>query len=260
MNALAHEARLALIALQFFTRLPMPSWLGHSPELLGASARHLPFVGLIVGGIVSCVFWSARVVLPHAVAIVISMAAGVWITGGFHEDGLADSCDGFGGGADREAVLRIMKDSRAGSYAILGVGLALLLKFASLESFAPGKFMPVVISAHAFSRLMAVSVMYTQSYARDEATSKIRPAAVRITGWALAGAAAVAIAPMPWLGMAALPGAVAALAGCVALAWSFRRRIGGYTGDSLGAIQQVTELIFYLGVLTWNSRGTAAGI
>ena len=130
------ELRLFFTALQFFTRVPVPAWVGWSPAQLNASARHFTTVGLFVGAVTGGVLLGAMACWPVPVAVLLSMTAGVLLTGGFHEDGLADSCDGFGGGYTPERVLAIMKDSRVGSYATIGIALALALKFQLLLSLA----------------------------------------------------------------------------------------------------------------------------
>lgn len=253
MSALVYEARLALTALQLMTRLPVPRWTGYSPAQLGESARYFPFAGAVVGAVSALAFIAAREVLPSPVAVALSMLAGILVTGGFHEDGLADSCDGFGGGRNASEVLEIMKDSRSGSYAIIGLVMALLLKFASLSALPAAAFAVAVIAAHAFSRFMAVSVMYTQTYVRDYDDAKVRLPAERMTAGSLLWASLWAVAPVAALGIAGGFAALAAGAARLAAGWYFQRRIGGYTGDCLGAVQQVTEISFYLGLLVWIS-------
>lgn len=253
MSALAYEVRLAFTAIQYFTRLPVPGWVGYSPAQLNQSARYFPFVGIVVGAMTGLAFMLAHGVYPQPVAVAIAMIAGVLVTGGFHEDGLADTCDGLGGGVDKAQALAIMKDSRVGSYAVIGLALALLLKFACLSALPAERFLWVVVAAHAFSRLMSVTVMYTQQYVRDDASSKAKPAAAGIGSAALAWAALWAVVPLAFLGVAGLTAAAAAGAARVVAARYFHQRLGGYTGDCLGAVQQVTELAFYLGVLAWIS-------
>ena len=133
---LREELRLFFTALQFFTRIPVPAWVGWSPEQLNASARHFPSVGLLVGALCAAALLAGLAWWPAPVAVLLSMALGVLLTGAFHEDGLADSCDGFGGASQRERVLAIMKDSRVGSFATIGVVLVLGLKFQLLLTLA----------------------------------------------------------------------------------------------------------------------------
>ena len=113
-------------AVRFFTRLPVPDWVGHSAEALNRSARYFPAVGMLVGGIGALVYVAATHLWPQPVAVLLSMAATVYATGAFHEDGLADMVDGLGGGWEKQRILEIMKDSRVGSYGVVAVVLALL--------------------------------------------------------------------------------------------------------------------------------------
>jgi adenosylcobinamide-GDP ribazoletransferase len=266
------ELEYFFAALRFFTRLPVPAWVGHSAEQLDHAARYFPAVGLIVGAIGAAVTLAALAVWPPAIAVLLGMAATLLATGAFHEDGLADTIDGMGGGWTREQVLTIMKDSRIGSYGAIGIGLALLTKFAALTELAatgvvppvltvlPARpegstlgvptFVAMLIAGHAVSRFASTTLIYCLDYARDDASAKSKPLATRMGRGELALAALCGLAPC-----ALLPGARVAVAlGLVALVtwfaarW-FRRRIGGYTGDCLGATQQLTEIAFYLGML-----------
>lgn len=253
MGLLADQLRLALTATRYFTRLPVPRWTGYSERQLNDAARYFPLVGILVGLVIGGVYLLAIPVFPQPLAVLLAMISGVLLTGGFHEDGLADTCDGFGGGWDKPQVLAIMKDSRIGSYGVLGLVLALALKFAALAAVPSARFFGIAVAAHAFSRFMAVSVMATQHYVREDGSARAKPVAQNISSAGLACAALFALAPLAWLGSAGVAGAAGALALRLAAARYFYRRIGGYTGDCLGAIQQITEISFYLALLAWIS-------
>jgi len=253
MGTLAYQLRLVFTAIQFFTRLPVPRWTGYSERQLNDAARYFPLVGILVGLITGGVYLLAISVFPQPLAVLLAIISGILLTGGFHEDGLADACDGFGGGWDRPQVLAIMKDSRIGSYGVLGLVLALALKFAALAAVPSIQFLVIAVAAHSFSRFMAVSVMATQRYVRDDDSARAKPIAQSISSAGLVCAALFAFAPLAWLGSAGLAGATGALALRLAAAQYIYRRIGGYTGDCLGAIQQVTEIGFYLALLAWIS-------
>ncbi|MBM3387083.1 MAG: adenosylcobinamide-GDP ribazoletransferase [Betaproteobacteria bacterium] len=255
-----------VIALQFFTRIPvtgrLADWVGFSPAMLRASAAHFPGVGWVVGGLTALVFWGVTQALPAQpasawVAAVLSTAFGIWLTGAFHEDGLADTADGLGGAVSRERALEIMKDSRIGSYGAIALVLALLAKvlMLGLLSQADGALQTAwaLFAAHVTSRWMPLCVIRTLPHVGDTAQSKSKPLAERIgtagllTGllWCLAALVLVGwMAPgLSW--PAALLGAL------LALAWTWRllrRRLQGFTGDGLGATQQLSELGFYLGL------------
>ena len=238
-------------AIRFFTRLPVPGWVGHAAAALNGSARYFPAVGLIVGGSGALVYLGAALLWPQPVAVLLSMAATLYVTGAFHEDGLSDTVDGLGGGWDKQRILDIMKDSRVGSYGVVAMVLAMLGKF-TLLSGLDGALVPLaLVAGHAVSRFCATVLLATMDYVRgDDGPSKAKPLATRLS----AGALLVALA-FVMLGLALLPLAKA-LAGCALaglatlwLAAKFRRWLGGYTGDCLGATQQLSEIAFYLGLL-----------
>lgn len=243
---IAREINSFFAALRFLTRLPGPRWTGG--ERLDLSAPYFPLVGALVGAIGAAVALFAAKFWPHPVAIALSMGATVLVTGAFHEDGLSDAADGFGGGWTREDILRIMKDSRVGSFGVVALVLVLLTKFALLESVAaPGRLAALMIAGHAASRLAPVALIQALDYARDEA-GKARPVAGRMTRGRLALAALFGCAPSLALPLGPALTALAFCLGSGALAGRFfHRRIGGYTGDCLGATQQISEIAFYLG-------------
>ena len=257
------EVRTFFAALRFFTRIPLPArlsdWVGHSADQIARAPCYLPLIGALVGAVGSLVTETTAMVLPPSIAIVLGMAATLFVTGAFHEDGLADSADGFGGGWDKAQVLAIMKDSRIGSYGVIAVVMALLLKFVALLEFdallehdaaPPLGLAFLLIAAHATSRLAPVVLMNALDYVRDDEASKSKPLTGRLGTGSLLFAAICALSPLLLLpaitigvalGFAALTSA--------ACAYYFQRRIGGYTGDCLGAAQQLAELAFYLGAL-----------
>lgn len=248
------ELEYFFAALRFLTRLPVPAWVGHSQAQLDHATRYFPLVGVIVGAIGAAVTELAALALPIGVAVLLGMTATVLATGGFHEDGFADSCDGFGGGWDKVQVLAIMKDSRIGSYAAIGLGLLLLSKWTTLveidAAFGPPLLALSLVAGHAASRLASTLLIHFLDYARDDDSGKSKPLARRMGPGELAIAATCGLAPCLLLPPAdALTGLGAALLTSLIAARYFRRRIGGYTGDCLGATQQVSELAFYLGVL-----------
>jgi adenosylcobinamide-GDP ribazoletransferase len=237
-------------ALRFFTRLPVPAWVGHSAEQLDRAARYFPAVGLLVGAVGALVYLAAARVWPQPVAVLLAMAATIHVTGAFHEDGLSDTVDGLGGGWDKARILAIMKDSRVGSYGVVALVLALLGKFVLLVEMGEVLLPAALVAGHAVSRFASTTLLAAMSYVREDALSKAKPLATRLTPGEMAVAAAFALA-----GLLLLP-PLQALVGCalaaVATLWMaglFRRWLGGYTGDCLGATQQVAEIAFYLGLL-----------
>lgn len=248
---LRREAATFFAALRFFTRLPVPRWVGHSEEQLNHAARWFPAVGWIVGASGAAVTLAALQVWPAPVAVLLGMVATLLLTGTFHEDGLADTIDGMGGGWTREQVLAIMKDSRIGSYGAIGIGIALLLKFLALGEHAvlpAPTFALVLVAGHAVSRFASTTLIFFLDYARAE--GKAKPLATRLGKGELAFAALCGLSPclfLPWAQVAVALALVALVTWLAAR--TFVRRLGGYTGDCLGATQQLAELAFYLGML-----------
>ncbi|MBS3936733.1 MAG: adenosylcobinamide-GDP ribazoletransferase [Sulfuritalea sp.] len=246
------EAEYFFAALRFFTRLPVPARVGHSAEQLNHAARWFPAVGWIVGAGGAAVTLAALQVWPAPVAVLLGMAATLLLTGAFHEDGLADTIDGLGGGWTREDALAIMKDSRIGSYGAIGIGLALLLKFAALGELLAVLPAPIffwlLVAGHAVSRFASTTLICCLDYARAE--GKAKPLATRLGKGELAFAALCGLAPclfLPWAQVAVALALVALVTGLAAR--TYVRRLGGYTGDCLGATQQLAEIAFYLGLL-----------
>ena len=265
LRRLMHEVRLVCIALQFLTRVPVPRAVGFEPAWLQACLRHFPLVGAFVGACAGGVLWVALQLWPPAVAATLSLVATVWLTGAFHEDGLADTCDGLGGAVSRERALAIMKDSRIGSYGAVALVLALGLKIAVVAALAarPADAVAALLWMHAASRAAPVALVWRLDYAGDAEHAKAKPLAMKTDaaglvvalGWVallaagllvLARSIAPALAP-------ALPAALGAAAAAgvlttVLCARWLRRRLGGFTGDTLGATQQIVELA---GLLAW---------
>ena len=253
-----------LLALQFFTRIPvngrLAAWVGFSPALLRASAAHFPGIGwlaaLLAAGVYAALYLAlAPNPFAPAVAAVFCTIATVLMTGGFHEDGLADVADGLGGSAERERALDIMKDSRIGAYGAMALVLALLAKVALLALLGAHNLLAALaalVGAHVLSRLWPLFIVRSLPHVGDTAQSKSKPLADQITGGALAVAVLWCFLPLA-LVWKALPAifliasfALSALAAAWMARW-FARRLQGFTGDCLGATQQVGEIGFYLG-------------
>jgi adenosylcobinamide-GDP ribazoletransferase len=281
MKSLVHQLRLFLVALQFLTRVPVPAWVGFEATWLQQCLRCFPLVGALVGLGGALVLAAAAFWWPPSVAVVLSMAFTVWLTGGFHEDGWADTCDGLGGSVSRERALTIMKDSRLGSYGalgligILGLKSSVLMALATplhteLTSAETSQIRQVLLAwtmlgmvwCHAASRLVPVLLTRWLPYAGDLDHAKAKPLALQVDRRTALGAVlcTALVAAVLWLCLwqagwptptleEALGRASAAmfLGGLFCARW-FKQRLGGYTGDTLGASQQLTEV---LGLLAW---------
>ena len=261
MTALRHY----LLALQFFTRIPvtgrLADWVGFSPAMLRASAAHFPGVGWLVGG--SCALLSSLLLqwLPAGamaawVVAVLGTVFTVLLTGAFHEDGLADVADGLGGSSERVRALEIMKDSRVGAFGALALVLVVLCKvslLALLGSVQPQAMLWGLFGAHVVSRGFPLLLVRSMVHVGDDHGSKSKPLAEQIDGAALAVAGLWVLAALGlllWAGMGR-QAAVGLLFAALACGWMWRllrRRLQGFTGDCLGATQQVCEVAFYLGL------------
>lgn len=270
---LVHELRLLFVAVQFLTRVPVPRWVGFEAGWLNECARHLPLVGLGIGAFGALVWALAAQVWPPAVAVVLSMAATVWLTGGFHEDGLSDTCDALGGAVSRDKALLIMKDSRIGAYGAMALVLALGLKAATLVGLAQhGPWWPALalVWGHGASRAVAVTLMRLLPYAGDIDHAKAKPLALSVrssavvVAWCwvvLSTVGLLFIAPFHEPFAVLLPALLAACLACglvtaLCARW-YRQRLGGYTGDTLGAAQQFSEIAALLAWLAVVQQGPA---
>jgi adenosylcobinamide-GDP ribazoletransferase len=235
------------IAMAVLTRLPVGMDAQAEPGAIAAAGWAFPLVGAGIGGLVAAVFFIAELVgCAGAVAAGLTVLAGIALTGAFHEDGLADTADGFGGGRDRDAKLAIMRDSRHGSFGILALVFSVGLRTAALAAMGdPVHAGIALVAAHAASRGALPAVMHILSPARLDglgftAGQPSRPVALIA---ALIGVAIALAALGPARGGAALLLGAAAIALTGMLA---RQQIGGYTGDVLGAFQQIGEIVMLL--------------
>ena len=259
------ELHIFFTALMFYTRIPCPKNIDHNPDYLNKASRYFPLVGWIVGGISFVVFSVSSYFLTLEIAVTLSIIAGILTTGAFHEDGFADVCDGFGGGWTKEKILIIMKDSAIGAYGAIGLVLLFLLKFQSLSQLINDLLNPqytiynvqctillFFVSAHSISRLAAISIVFTHQYSREDASSKSKPIAQNYTWKEVVGAFFFGLLPLMILSyfqyqilLVLIPVFLCRFF----LGRYFQKWIDGYTGDCLGATQQVCEVVFYLSVI-----------
>ncbi len=253
-----YQLELFFTALGFFTRIPVPGWVPWSVERLNHSARFFPLVGWVVGGICASSLVLFALVLPVALAVLLSIALSLRLTGAFHEDGWADTCDGFGGGWDKTQTLTIMKDSRNGTYGTAGLTLMLVTKAVALVLLAEQSVWVAAVAllvAHPLSRLASTTLIHFMEYVREDELSKAKPLARKLSRSELSTAMLFGLLPLLLLSPGrALLACVLVVTATLLAARAFRRKLGGYTGDCLGAAQQLTELVCYLALLmTWNS-------
>jgi len=249
------ELRIFFTALMFYTRIPCPGWVDHSEDYLNKATRYFPLIGWLIGLAMALVIYGSLFILPISVSVILALAASVLMTGAFHEDGFGDVCDGFGGGWTKSQILEIMKDSRVCTYNVVGFILFFALKMAVNNSMLELKqwfARKSLVLAHVLSRWSSLTIVYTHSYSREDASSKIKPIAKELTFknlligsvWVLP---ALVLFNNWWIVAVFVP----VYGMKVYLAAYFQKWIDGYTGDCLGATQQINEvitLIYCLGV------------
>ncbi len=248
-----------LLAVQFFTRIPitgrLAAWVGFSPEMLRAGAGYFPAVGWIVALVACVVYWAGYVVFNPLIAAILCTIATVMLTGAFHEDGLADLVDGLGAGGDRDRMLTVMKDSRVGAFGAIALVLTLMLKIAVLEQLgSTNEFvaMSALLVAHVVTRFFPLLAIRWLPHIGNTDTSKSKPLADAITWGSIAIGVLWCVPPLVggllltgvWINGWAM---VACVIGFIWMLRLFQRRLGGFTGDCLGAMQQICEVAFYLG-------------
>lgn len=253
------ELELFLIALMFYTRIPVSINLNYSDEKLNASTRYFPLIGYIVGALSFLGFYATQLVLPLEIAVIASFLIGILVTGAFHEDGLADFFDGFGGGWTPERILDIMKDSRVGTYGMVATILQLVLKYFALfyliQTLIPYGYFYVFlifIIYHSLARFAAIQLCFVLDYVRLDETSKSKPIAKKQTAKEIIGVYLFGLIPLMVL-IYQFPILIFCLVPLLFLVVYFKyylkKWIGGYTGDCLGAVEQIAEGLILLSIL-----------
>jgi adenosylcobinamide-GDP ribazoletransferase len=243
------QLQLLACAIQFLTRIPMPAQRGFEPGWITRAARYFPLVGQGVGALSAAAWLAGLQVWPPALAALVAVGVSILATGGFHEDGLADTADGLGGGQTPAQRLEIMKDSRVGTYGVLALGLVTAMRITALASLAPGAGALALVAGHGAARATAVMVMRATPYVGAQDAAKWTPSANPPSFAEFATAALFAIWPFALLPPAATLAGLgpALLAGWLTML-AARRLIGGHTGDVLGAVEQVVEAVFLAGI------------
>ncbi|MFC5587063.1 adenosylcobinamide-GDP ribazoletransferase [Nitratireductor kimnyeongensis] len=247
MAGFRYALRDIAACLGFYTRLPLPAF--EMPAHGFANAQWAaPLAGLFIGAVCSAALTGVIVLgLPATIAAAIALAAGVLLTGGLHEDGLADVADGFGGGSTREKKLAIMKDSRIGSYGVAALILSFLLRWSALVALGLAAI-PALLIAHTASRALMPALMRLSPPARENGLSAGAGQPTRGTVLvALAIGGVLLLVPGPGFALIGVPLLAAAL---FFIKWLAEKQIGGQTGDVLGTLQQLAETVLLLACVT----------
>ena len=253
------QVRLFLVALQFYSRIPVTGRLAGQTAwdagTLGRATRYFPLVGIVVAIGQGVVYVLSSIVLPHPVSLLLAIGAGLLMTGAAHEVGWADFCDAVGGRTERQRTLEILRASRLGAYGAIGVVLLLMTRFETLAHIDADWIAASFVCAAAFSRGCATLVMTTLPGAPEQddadAQSVARNVGTRDALIALGCAVAPLLILAAWTGDAspAMLGLSFALLATASMRRLIRRRLGGFTGAGLGAVQQVAEAAFMVGLL-----------
>lgn len=235
-----------LAAVMMFTRIPLWRFVQVDKKHYTGILLYWPIVGFLTGVTTWGALYLASSVMPLLPACVIAVIARLLLTGALHEDGLADFFDGFGGGHDKENILRIMKDSHIGSYGTIGLILYFILYVSLLGSFYSLALPGVIIGADVLSKLCTAIMVNTLPYARTEEESKVKVLYRKIRFHEFAIAALVCLTPL-WLMSTPFLASIPMLLVLIGLRWYFKRKIGGYTGDCCGASVLLAEQFFYIG-------------
>ena len=268
-ETLREQWHLLLLAISFFSRIPVQLKVDVTANMLNQASRYFAVVGVLIGACSALAFYLSASILPIELALLIAMFSSVLLTGAFHEDGWADVWDGFGGGWTVENKLNIMKDSRLGTYGAAALFFILMIKYQALlalikqnithtallnESMLSESLsmLSILVLGHGLSRVLATSLIADMPYVSEDATSKVKPLAQSLSS-------------NSYLILLSTGGLVIALTLSFSIAWKlvaillltrwclkrwFTKQLGGYTGDCLGAAQQLSEVVIYLVLLS----------
>ncbi|MET0357309.1 MAG: adenosylcobinamide-GDP ribazoletransferase [Cellvibrio sp.] len=244
-RAIAYEINLFFLALGYFSRIPMPAKVVYTTDNLNHASRYFALVGWLLGIFIAGIYYLSHQFFSENISIWLCMLASLLLTGAFHEDGLADTADGLGGGFTREKKLTIMKDSRIGTYGACALFMALIGKFILLQEL--DNLLIAIPIAYALSRTLASTLLFTMATASDPETEKIKPLAKTQSStdmFVLLGTSLAVVFLLP--GTTLLLLLILLISLRYAFQYYFNKQLGGVTGDCLGASQQFTELCIYL--------------
>ena len=253
IKLIQRELKLIRLSIASYSRISAGRNLTFERELLAKSVKYYPLVGLLIGIILATTYWLLQFILPSALALILVMSLELLLTGAMHHDGFADVCDAFGASSDKTKILAIMKDSHIGVYGVLGLIMIVLLHFAALNSIQIAIIPIVIVAGNSFSRIASPIFIATHQYVTPNETSKSKAMLSKLNLKEVCVSIAIGIFPLFYLQIHYWFAIVIPL---LAFFWFMHfctKRIGGYTGDCLGATQQFTEVMFYISIVIISS-------
>lgn len=247
LQSLKKQKVLLCYALSFFSRLPVSPSLNFKAFPFHLGNAYLPVVGLFYALACFVVYYASQFVVDNTISVILMLVAGLLFTGCFHEDGFADSCDGFGGGYNKKQCLAIMKDSQIGTYGVLGLIILFALKVNVLSTLAEHQhitFASGLICASVMSRCSVLCLMQYSEYARGDESSKATSSSQHLPIHYFIAALLFSLLTLIWMPLiwSTLIIAVIVISTLLCRAY-FYKQIDGYTGDCLGFLQQLNELL-----------------
>ena len=246
------ELNIFKTAIIFYTRIPLKIQGDFKDEYLNKSTRYFPLVGIIVG-VISIFFLNISLwFLTKEIATLIYIISCILVTGAFHEDGLADFCDGFGGAFEKEKILEIMKDSRIGTYGTLALIINFFLKYFLILNLITqygftSKLGILLILTHSISRFVTCILLLKFKYVQEDSLSKIKPIVKNLNIKTFLTSGAIALLPFLFINKSIF---FISILPCIFVTLKlgnlFYKKIGGYTGDCLGATEQFNEIVFLI--------------
>ena len=244
MSLIRNQYELFLIAVGFLTRIPIPKKTDFSEQKLNHASRYFPAVGWLVGIFTAGLFSTFEIAFSKTIAVIFSLLFAILLTGAFHEDGLIDTADGLGGGWSKDQKLEIMKDSRIGTYGAIAIWFSLSLRLIFLTE-VDNTFLAFLIS-HRLSRSTATGFLYFSSHVRSDNTTKAKPLAQKQNKMDFLVSQTTGISTLILINSHALLLLGSLIAFGSLWGWFLKKQLGGFTGDTLGATQQLSEILIYI--------------
>ncbi len=249
LKQLRLELKQIQISIASYSRIPIGGNLIFDTDLLSKSVKYFPLVGFLIGSILALSYWFLSFIFPVNISVILIFTLNLILTGAMHLDGLADVCDAFGASREEKRILLIMKDSHIGVYGVLSLITISLLYFTTLNNISIITLPIVILAGNAFSRIFAPIFVTVKDYVTPNETSKSKAMLSKLNLKEISIAIIIGVLPLLLLPPIYL---LAIILPIISFIWFMHyctKRIGGYTGDCLGATQQFSEVLFYLSIV-----------